>query len=133
MEPRTPEGAETAAPPAFEERSLKVKASHVRVAGAVRVNEGVLEAIGVPPRGIAEVGFGTKSVAVHLFGDRHVPSPEIVLRPPDMKRLGVKEGEVVTLRSYVKGGAAVRGAFRRAGARLSRRMDLSEPESEGEE
>ena len=133
MEPRKPEGAETAAPPAFEERTLKVKASHVRVAGAVRVNENLLEAIGVPRRGIVEIGYGTKSVALHLFGDRHVPSQEIVLRPPDMKRLGVKEGEVVTLRSYVKGGAAVRGAFRRAGARLSRRLDLSEPETEGEE
>ena len=133
MEPRKPEGVVTAAPPVFQERPLKVKASHVRVAGAVRVNEGVLKAVGVSHRDVVEVGYGTKSVALHLFGDRHVPAKEIVLRPPDMKRLGVKEGEVVTLRSYVKGGAAVRGSFRRVGARIARRLDLSEPETEGEE
>ena len=133
MQSRKTVGTRTTGPPAFDERSLTVKASHVRVGGAVRVNTSVLDAIGVSPRGIAEVGFGEKSVALHLFGDRHVPARAIMLRPPDMKRLGVKEGETVVLRSYVKGGAAVRGAFRRAGSRLSRRLDLSEEEPKEEE
>lgn len=133
MNPQEPEGVETAAPPTFEERSLKVRASHIRVAGAVRVNEGVLEKIGITSRSIVEIGYGEKRVAVHLFGDRHVRPGEIILRAPDMKRLGVKDGDVVALRSYTKGRAAVRDAFRRAGTRLSRRLDLSEEETKEEE
>ncbi len=113
--------------------ALVVRQSHVRVGGATRVHESVLERLGAQRRDAVEVGFQDKHVAVHLFADRHVDPRQIVLRPPEMKRLGVKEGERVEVRPYTTGRAAVRGAFARAGARLSRRLDLTDSETKGGE
>ena len=126
------QGIGTTSPVPEGGHALTVRTSHIRVPGTVRVNESVRADLGVENRETVAVHHGRKSVALHLFGDRHVAPGHVVLRRPDMERLGVRDGESVVLVSYPKGRAALKGAFSRVGARLGRRLDLTDVESKEE-
>ena len=121
----------TDTPTASEPREgvvLTVRASHIRLPGSGRVHAEVLETMGRAQKDLVEVVHDARSVAVHVFGDRHVAHDHIVLRRTDMHRLGVSEGDPVTVRGYTSSRQAVRGAMRRTATRLGRRMDLVESE-----
>ena len=110
-----------------EGRALRVRQSHVRTGGTTRINEGVRAELGGDRRTLVEVRFEGKSVAVHLFADPHVPVDRIVLRRPEMTRLGVPEGGEVHLRPMRSARSSVRDAMGRLGRRVGVGLDVSEP------
>lgn len=108
-----------------------VRQSHVASGGTVRVNETVSSELGLAPNAMVEVVFGRKSVAVHLYADGQVEPGQIVLRPEDMHRLGVSEGDQVRMKSYTTAYAATRESFRNVGRRIERRLGRTKPKEEG--
>ena len=124
---------ETIATAPSEGRRLTVRQSHIRTGGTTRIHETVRAEMGFDHRALVEVSYGERSVAVHLFADHHVPVDQIVLRRPDMDRLGVPEGEQVVIRPLKRGRAAMRDAFGRFNARLEAGFRRSDTDSEGGE
>lgn len=113
-----------------EGRAFAVRPSRVRTGGTSRIHESALSELGVNKGDLVEVEFGDRRLALHLYGDAHVARDQIVLRMPDMKRLGVEAGGSVKVRPYARGWTAVRGAARRFGSGLSQRLDLSDRPTE---
>lgn len=113
-----------------EGRAFAVRPSRVRTGGTSRIHESALHELGVNKGDLVEVESGDRRLALHLYADAHVARDQIVLRSPDMKRLGVEAGASVTVRPYVRGWAAARGAARRFGRGLSERLDLSDRPTE---
>lgn len=111
-------------------RAFAVRPSRVRTGGTSRIHESALTDLGVNKGDLVEVESGGRRLALHLYGDAHVAPDQIVLRPPDMKRLGVGAGASVTVRPYARGWEAVRGAARRFGTGLSERFDLADRPTE---
>lgn len=80
------------------------------------MHDSVLQDLGVETKSIVVVQAGKKQLALHLFADRHVDPQHIVLRMPDMRRLGVRAGESVSLRPHVPVRQMIRRPFRRRAA-----------------
>ena len=107
---------------------LTVRRSHVRIAGATRVNDAILAKLGGARKDLVVVAHDKRSVALHVFADPMVPKGSISLRTPAMQRLGVKEGEQVTLLPYTTAREVVGTSLRRAAKRLGRKMDVEDDE-----
>ena len=78
---------------------LTVQKSPIKVDGTCRVPESVLPLIGVEEKGQLAIHFKGESVLCTMFADHLVPDGHIKLRSKDMSKLGVSEGDVVTVAS----------------------------------
>ena len=107
-------------------RELTVRRSRVRLAGSTRIHESVLSELGLDKGDVVDVGFGPRHLALHLYADAHVRPDHIVLRHPDLERLGAHEGDRVRVRPHVRSWAALRRGTAKIGHRLAKRLDLDD-------
>ena len=114
-----------------EGRELTVRRSHVRVAGSTRIHESVLNELGVGKGDVVDVGFGARHLALHLYADPHVRPDHIVLRHPDLERLGAHEGDQVRVRPHLRSWDALRRRTARIGQRVAKRLDLTDEGASG--
>lgn len=97
---------------------LKVELSRVSVRGIARMNEAVMESLGLKAKAPIVVTRGGRAVLVHVFGDRFVGKGTIRLRKAAMSRLQVKEGERVSVTPHVTYIESTRKAVKKAAHRI---------------
>lgn len=114
-------------------RPLTVRSSDIRPGGAVRIHESVRAELGLASNTLVEVNFGKRTLALRLFADERIGRDEILLREPDMRRLGVAIGEQVEIRPYLPAAVIVREGARDLGRGIERKLRPKKHPSEGEE
>lgn len=81
---------------------LVVVESKISMGGVARIHVTVLNRLGLKSGDHAVVRCGQRSIIVKVFGDSIIDEGEISLRVKDRRRLGVREGDYVTIEPYIK-------------------------------
>jgi len=80
--------------------SLKVRKSDIERVGVVRVNDEVLNKLGVEEGERVVISKDEQMILRKAFGDKSVKKDEIFLRLKAREKLGVKEGDKVKVEDY---------------------------------
>jgi len=87
---------------------LTVVKSRIKSPGGIaRVNSEILPHLELEKGDSAKVFTDEKAIIVMLSADTLMGKEQISLRPPDMERLGVQEGDIVYIRAHESIGSVL--------------------------
>lgn len=91
------------------ELSLEVKESHIEGEnGVARINDTMLTKLGAEEGHSIEVASESDEILVTIFGDKMIEENLISLRSGDRKKLGVSQGDKVTLKPSKSWGQSIK-------------------------
>ncbi|MBS3782072.1 MAG: hypothetical protein KGY66_06525 [Candidatus Thermoplasmatota archaeon] len=85
-----------------EAKMLEVEKSPIESGGRARVNKTLLEKLSFTSGDLVVVSSDKKDILVTIFGDDLIEEDKIKLRVLDVEKLGVEEGEEISIREHKK-------------------------------